>query len=306
MHIASATVIARLRVGQVRHLFVSVLLAMTPATAAAQFGNFDKIFEAFSDVSVWWGPFIPTHGDVKAARKDDRWVGSYGAEFLFALSRSPRDAAGKRAVCATVPGKQTEQRERSRPTGVARDTLEIERVFSMREDCPTATHDILMEVGVGYGQTTRFVIQDPGHEVSGIVREIPSVTVYVEREPRDGCDTLGGSAGLFRSCSVTWYSGLRTGVTQIVDPVLAIGTDRYSDANAKSLQFGLVGGGAFSLPLLSMFTGFVEGSYVYRPFPTLAWKHATSGVTAPSGRTNLDLSGWTVAVGVQFQVRKTP
>lgn len=286
-------------------LFVGSLLSGS-SSAAAQFDALAGLASGFSDLGISWGPLYPIHSDVRPERhpgsRSLRW---YGAEFLFEIGAPV--AGGKprpedKRYCKVERDKATERRiTYSAAKGDSTWVVDSTDVYSVKTNCPNKPERLWqLEIGIGYSETSRFVISTTAGNISGLLRETPSISVYANYFRVSGCDPLSTVKRLLPSC---WdkYFGLHTGVTTLVDPSLsspARGVD-FSGGSPKSVQIGGVVGVANDLfPVLTFYS---EVGYVYRPFPRISWSGST---TAPqAARTRLDLSSWIFGFGLQMRVK---
>jgi hypothetical protein len=277
------------------------------SSATAQFEALAGLASGFSDVGISWGPLFPIHSDVRPERhpgsRSLRW---YGAEFLFEIG--PPVAGEKpppdyKQHCKVERDKATERRiTYSVARGDSTRRVDSTDVYSVKTTCPYKPDRLWqLEIGIGYSETSRFVISTAAGSISGLLRETPSISVYANYFRVSGCDTLSTAKRLLRSC---WdeYFGLHTGVTALVDPSLSSlssGAD-FSGGSPKSVQIGGVFGLANDLfPVLTIFS---EVGYVYRPFPRISWSQGSTAAP-PAARTRLDLSSWIFGFGLQVRVK---
>jgi hypothetical protein len=284
-------------------LFVGCLLSGS-SSAAAQFDALGGLASGFSDLGIAWGPLFPIHSDVRPDRHPgSRSLAWYGAEFLFEIGKPV--AGGKpspKPTCKVLRDKATERRiTYSAGKGDSTRVVDSIDVYSVNNDCPKPERQWQLEFGIGYSETSRFVISTPAGNISGLLRETPSVSVYANYFRVIGCDTLSTKKRLSRVACWDGYFGVHTGVTALVDPSLSsatLGPD-FSGGSPKSVQIGGIGGVANDLfPVITIFS---EVGYVYRPFPRISWSGTT---TVPQGaRTRLDLSSLLFGFGLQVRVK---
>jgi hypothetical protein len=286
-----------------RWKFRLALIAITmsvPSVATAQFETLASLAGGFSDLGLSWGPFIPIHNDIRPERDPAaRALHWYGAEFLFEIGKTPTE---QKTGCTVERDKATERHINYSTIGAgAGGSTRIDSVdiYNLKKKCPSVSRVWQLELGVGYSETSRFRISTPGGDVSGLLRETPSVSVYANYVKLAGCDGLS----IVKRLRVCWdqYVGLHTGVTALVDPSLTPPIDaEFSGGSPKSVQIGgLIGMANDLFPVL---TAFSEVGYVYRPFPRITWSR--TGATAPAtARTRLDLSAWLFSFGLQLRVK---
>jgi hypothetical protein len=279
-------------------LFVACALCFS-SSAKGQFEALAGLASGFSDLGLAWGPFFPTHSDIRPERdpgsRSLRW---YGAEFLFEIG-SPVAASPKdyKPHCTIERDKVTERRI-TYSNGKADST----EVYSVKKRCDNPPPRLWqLELSIGYSETSRFIIATPAGNMSGLVREAPSLGVYANYLKVGGCESVSIVHRL-RAC---WdeYLGLHTGVTALVDPSLSSISSgaEFSGGSPKSVQIGgLVGLANDLFPVLTVFS---EVGYVYRPFPRITWSQAGGSAAPPTARTRLDLSGWIMSFGLQLRVK---
>jgi hypothetical protein len=123
--------------------------------------------------------------------------------------------------------------------------------------------------------------------------------VYATRVGSDSvCQTKSPGARL-GGC---WnpYLGFRTGVTEFVDPSLKSGGVDFRGGTPKSVEVRADVG--ITEDIFNVNTLFGDSSKSYRPFPHVAW--ASDKASAPAdARTRLNISGWTVNIGLQLHVK---
>jgi len=279
--------------------FVGCLLSY-PSPATAQFDALAGLASGFSDLGISWGPLFPIHSDVRPERnRASRSLHWYGAEFLFEIGppvAGKKTPADSKKICRVDRAKATERR-----ITYANGKADSTDVYSVKTTCePEPDRLWQLEFGIGYSETSRFVIATPAGNISGLVREVPSLSVYANYFRVTGCDTFSMPRRL-RSC---WdeYFGLHTGVTALVDPSLSslTGGADFSGGSPKSVQVGGVFGLANDLfPVLTIYSEF---GYVYRPFPRISWSQGSTAAP-PAARTRLDLSSWIFGFGLQVRVK---
>lgn len=261
---------------------LGVLLAtgLTPTAAAAQFGPVEALANRVSDLSFYFG----TGGLVGGSGLDPNPFGvrSFGVELLFEAAAIPSAEARRRREAAPGGSRQVLRRVEIRQSEARADTVYHYDVEPIRPPA-YGPDDIVwtMEVGLGYGQTEGLSLRDPTLELNATVRSLPAVTLYLSYEP------LGTYLGLRTGF-------MRTDALQVVDR----GGNVYR-GRAEAFMMGALAG--YALPMDPVFL-FVEGGYTLRSFPSVEWTTAPGPL--PTGiPLTLDVSGWSVAVGIQFPVR---
>jgi hypothetical protein len=195
---------------------------------------------------------------------------------------------------------------RPRDTGGARG-LGVEVLFAvgaasrpaaggrmLNDSTPARDTTALFEVAFGYGQSGGYTARTPGVDLYASLREVPAVTIYASLvEPPRLARTL-----LLRGAP---YLGLRTGY-------LTIQSGRSYTADAvyelRGETFELAGAGGVSWTLAnSGLTGFVEGAYAWRTFPSVEWTLPDGGALPEAFPKSLAFTGPSIAVGVQVGIK---
>lgn len=315
-----------------RSAFLVCLATMFAAPqASAQFELFTDLYKNFSDLAIQWGEFTPKLDQIRPeSDPKKRWLGSYGAEFIFELaSVSTAEARGsKNDACTAVRIATPKERQlihvhrlpdsldvyvldpkckEAGACGAVRADAPKERqviyrrgvtdsvdVYLVESKCKKPAPDILLELGVGFFQTSRFRIKDGIGSMTGVFRETPAISVYAS--------WLRGDDISFRP-----YGAIRAGVTDLVSPSLedSLGVN-FPATSPKSVEVGGVVG--LSKKLHRVFPGnvFAEFAYMYRPFSGITWGPNPDDKTkaAPRGtRKRLDFSGTSVMFGLQLTVK---
>ncbi len=153
-------------------------------------------------------------------------------------------------------------------------------------DAPAAQpRAIEIEFALGYGQLTGFGSASPGYTLTGTVEELPSIVTYVAFRP---------------DATISPYIGLRTGITRLHEFRAYVGDEQQLHTATGSTYLAgasagvAVGGDAVML--------FVEGSLVYRRFPSVQWSVVANQVPAVLPRT-LPFTTAGLSVGVQVALR---
>jgi hypothetical protein len=258
----------------------TLVALLTPVAAAAQFGPIDTLARRVSDLG-----FFYSRGGVIGGSDalDDEALGltSFGVELLFEVAEIPSGEARRRqSEAEPVTRHVLREMEVRRTSDGAVDTIyhyDVVRVSpSLRPS------DILwtLEVGIGYGQLQGLELRDSALELNATIRTLPSLTLYLSYEPWG--TYLGMRTGF-----------LRTHAMQVVDEAGTI-----FNGGAEAFMMGGLVGYAFSFDPTYLF---VEAGYTVRTFPSVEW---SAPGTLPDGvPRDLDVSGWMVAVGIQFPVK---
>lgn len=245
--------------------------------AAAQIG-FESLLGSISDIDVSFTCWS-TSADLKASDCPGRKNG-YGVEVLWAITRLP----------LTTPTTKTEwvPSERTVTTSDGRTETTVKEI---QKQTRVARYSVALELGLGYGQFSGFQSADTLFEISGTVREIPSVAIY------------GTFEGPFFKY-VQPYVGVRSGLIQLKGvqlrtPAVGDSTSVYSgtgDVFQIGGVLGLTAGG-------DRLSAFLEGTLNLRRFSSVQW-NAGAGARQPEFfPTSLDFSGPSLSLGIQIHVR---
>jgi hypothetical protein len=253
---------------------------LIPTAGTAQFGPVEALANRVSDLSFYFGTGALAGG---SGLDPNRFgIRTFGVELLFEAAAIPSPEARRRRASAPSGTQQVLRRVEIRQSEGRVDTVYHYDIEPIRPPA-YGPGDILwtMEVGLGYGQTEGLSLRDPTLQLNATVRSLPAVTLYLSYEP------LGTYLGLRTGF-------MRTDALQVVDR----GGNVYR-GRAEAFMMGALAG--YALPLNPVFL-FVEGGYTLRSFPSVEWTSAPGPL--PTGiPLTLDVSGWSVAVGIQFPVR---
>lgn len=251
----------------------ALALFLVPGTASAQLGVIEGLASRVSDLG-----FYATFGSVSKGgpiESDAFGVASYGLEVLFEVGSVERvvsmppassDSVELRWVGMVVErsGRQTDTTYTYEVVAAAAPQPEVETVWTF-------------ELGLGYGEISGYRATDPGLDLRGVVRELPSISLYASYEP------LG------------FYGGLRSGFMRLQGLQLYVeGDEAPITGAADSFLAGVLLGQVVEVLGLNVF---VEGAWTVRNFPSIEW----SAAPPPSFRA-LDLTGWSIGTGVQFAI----
>lgn len=257
-----------------RWLFAGALaLLATPGPLSGQIGIFDALARRFSDVS-----FFANRGGLHGASagvRDDGLV-NYGIEVFLQIGSIHRPAQPERLQGDSVSLVWTGMEVRRGGSGV--DTVNTYQVRP-RPSLPAGEPIWTLEVGIGYGQLTGFGLDDPGLDLRGAVRDLPSLSLYAVYEPWDG------------------YFGVRSGFMKTQGLQVFDAEGRAFTGEAEGFLAGLAVGRFVQLLDLSLF---VEGAYTWRDFPSVRWSGA--GPVPANASRAMGLHGWSVGAGIQFGV----
>ena len=141
------------------------------------------------------------------------------------------------------------------------------------------------ELAIGFSQKGGFAGRIPNNDIFVSVRELPSVSFYASYQP----SLLGLSP----------YLGVRTGLVSLVSGRAYTDTVVYT-FGGDAFQLGPVLGLVRDLGPLTFFT---EGAYLWRSLNSVEWAVPSKGGIPSSFPRTIDLSGWTFAAGLQFELQ---
>lgn len=244
---------------------------VVPVPAAAQLGAIEALASRISHLS-----FYGTLGGLTSAssglERSGLGVSSYGLEVLFEVGSIDEIVGPAPPPTDSVVVRWTSMMVERR--GRRADTTYHYEVVPAPASAPETRAIWLFELGLGYGQTVGFQASDPSRDLRGMVRDLPSISLYASYAP------------------VGFYAGLRSGFMRVQ------GLQVYEDdasvvhGEADSFLAGAMVGQSFAVLGLDLF---IEAAYTVRDFSSVTW----DAVPPPSLR-SLDLSGWSIGTGVQF------
>ncbi len=254
-------------------------VAIGPSAAAAQFGPIEALANRVTDLSFYFG----TGGLTATSSLDPNAFGvrAFGVEMLFEVAQvASAEARQRRASTPAVTTQVLDRIEVRHADGRVDTTYH----YTVHRVSPQLSPDDIvwtMEVGIGYGQLEGLRLRESALELNATVRNLPAVTAYLTYEP----------AGT--------YVGLRTGFMRTDALQLVDADGSVFRGRAEAFQMGGVAG--FAFPLRPTYL-FLEGGYTLRSFPSVEWTVAP-GPLDPRIPRSLDVSGWSLAAGIQFPIR---
>lgn len=263
----------------IRLTLAALIGLLVPSPGAAQFGAVETLAQNVSDLSFYysWGGA----GGSTSLATDFGGLTAFGVELLFEVATIPSAAAREqRAAASPVTREVLRGIEIHRGSDGTVDTVYHYDV--VRSPPAYSPEDIMwtLEVGIGYGQVQGLELRDPTLELNAMIRTLPSVSLYMSYEP------LGTYLGLRTGF-------LRTYALQVID---ADGT--VFPGSAEAFLMGGLLGYAFAIDPTYLF---IEAGYTARTFPSVEW--TVQGPIPAGVPRQLDVSGWGLAVGIQFPVR---
>lgn len=258
-------------------VFPAVAL-LVPSPASSQFGAVEALTSSVTHVSFFGGVggLLPT----RQAMNNHKNTYSFGVELLFEIASVERPVPG-----ASVQTQRDSVQLKWSRMEVTRSEEGVDTVFFYDVEPappppPTTEKIWSVELGIGYGQVTGFELADPTLQLRGSIRDLPSASVYASYEP--------------------WstYFGIRTGFMRTKGmQVFDFDTRKTVSGDAEAFIAGALAGYAWSL---GQFWFFTEAAYTIRHFPSVVWQGDTLEEGMP---TDLQASGWSVSVGIQFPIR---
>ena len=251
-------------------------IGLAASPAVAQFGPVEALARRVSDLSFYYSRGAPAGGPLT---DDPLGLTAFGVELLFEVAEIPSSAA--RARRAGAPPRQQRVLRTVEVREHADGTDTIYHYDVVRSPPAYGPDDILwtLEVGIGYGQVQGLELRDATLDLNAMIRTLPSVTLYMSYEP------LGT------------YLGLRTGFLRTYALQIIDGGGTVYPGTAEAFMMGGLLGYAFSIDPTYLF---IEGGYTARTFPSVEWR--TPDPLPPGAPRQLDVSGWSVSVGIQFPV----
>jgi len=267
----------RIRLSGIPATFLLSLLCIgiLPSGAEAQLGAIEALARRVSDVSFYvnTGDILPTS---EILQTGSFGLAGYGLELLFSIGSVEKPIPGATPVkgdTVAVDWTQTTLTQHGDHT----DTINVYEVKPVQRKAPSETI-WLFEMGLGYGQVVGFSGSRENTDLRGTVRDLPSVSFYASYEP------VGG------------YFGLRSGFMKMQGLQFYDETGATYSGNADSfLAAGLIG---YAKEMLG-FNLFLESGYSLRYFPSIVWSGGPLPASIPR---ELNLSGWFVGTGIQFQI----
>lgn len=250
----------------------------SPAPVSAQFGALEALASNVSDLSFFGGTggLLPTASPMA----DGKRTFAFGVELLFEIATVDRPTPGY-----PEPSFQDSVGLTWTRMEVVRSPEGVDSIFHYEVGRPRPTPvpmDTIwtVEMGIGYGQISGYDLLDPALELRGSVRDLPAATVYASYEP--------------------WsvYFGIRTGFMRTKSlQVVERETGEVFAGNAEAFLLGGLVGYAWSI---GDFWAFAETAYTIRSFPSVEWSGGPLPDQVPR---DLQLSGWSLATGIQFPIR---
>lgn len=244
-----------------------------PAGAAGQLGAIEGLASRVSDLGFY--ATFGTVADGGPIESDAFGVASYGLEVLFEVGAIEREVGVRQASPDSVQiewvGMVVER------SGRRADTTYTYEVMPAPEPEPQMETLWTFELGLGYGEISGYRASEAGVDLRGVVRELPSISLYASYAP------------------VGFYAGLRSGFMRLQGLQLYLDDDASPiTGDADSFLAGVLVGQIVEVLGLNVF---VEGAWTVRDFPSVTW----SAPPPPSLR-SIDLTGWSIGTGVQFSV----
>jgi len=138
----------------------------------------------------------------------------------------------------------------------------------------------------GFSQAGAFVSRRPQNDIRVSVREIPSVSAYVNYNPR--LPVVGRAIGA--------HLGARTGIISLVGG-RAFGADASARLSGETFQVGPVAG---IVTRIRSVNAFAEGAYLWRHFNSVDWDSIEGLPNLPR---SIDFSGPSLRIGLEFRFR---
>jgi hypothetical protein len=294
---------SRRRTSAVAAPTLAALILAAPVSLQAQADVLTGLLGSATDFNFFWTQAGAPKGELKPERNSG--AAGVGFELTFEIPGGfSRERTAPKTRSSNPAGKSCEARfargelrqgaacadttvksvKRTRPGGgvaVYEEELDIQE-FDWKEPV------VSFEFAAGFSQTGTYVSRTSINDIRVSLREAPSVSLYANYEP--GLSLPGGS--------LATYFGARSGLISLVGGAAFTESDNRK-FTGETFQVGPVAG------LVTEFRGinfFVEGAYMWRDFKGVGWEG-----DAPLGALprRIDLTGPSLAIGIQFQVRKS-
>lgn len=268
--------LGRRAAGLVATILTGVLpTLLTPQASRAQLGAIEAFARKVTDVSFYvnTGDLHPSSPELETGRFG---LAAYGLELLFSIGEVERPIPGAQAPVGDTVRIQWTQTTVTRH-GDHVDTTNVYEVSEVRRRAPSETI-WLFEMGLGYGQVVGFRGAGPETDLRGTIRDLPSVSFYASYEP------LGA------------YFGLRSGFMRVQGLQFYDESGQSISGKAESFLGSLLAG--YAVEVLG-FNLFLESGYALRHFPSVEWSGGSPSTGLPK---DLNLSGWFMGTGIQFQI----
>lgn len=240
--------------------------------ASGQLGAIESLASRVSDLSFY--ATFGTVADGGPLESDFLGISSYGMEVLFEVGTIDRVVEEAPPPEDSVVVRWTRMVVEQR--GRRADTTYTYEVEPAPEPEPVLEPVWTFEMGLGYGEISGYQSASVGVDLRGVIRELPSISLYASYEP------LG------------FYGGLRSGFMRLEGLQLYLDDGDVVAGKADSFLAGVLIGQAWEVLGLNVF---LEGAWTIRDFPSVEWDAAP-----PPDFRSLDLTGWSVGTGVQFSV----
>ncbi|MEK9501599.1 hypothetical protein WI372_11465 [Gemmatimonadota bacterium DH-20] len=255
------------------HTAALVAVFALPVAASGQLGAIEGLASRVSDLGFY--ATFGTVGDGGPIESDAFGVASYGLEVLFEVGAIEREVGVREPSVDSVQiewvGMVVER------SGRRADTTWTYEVVPAPEPAPRMETLWTFELGLGYGEISGYRASEPGIDLRGVVRELPSISLYASYAP------LG------------FYAGLRSGFMRLQGLQLYLDDDSSPiTGDADSFLAGVLVGQVVEVLGLDFF---VEGAWTVRDFHSVEWS-----APPPASLRSIDLTGWSVGTGVQFSV----
>lgn len=261
------------------------LVLLYPAPARAQFGIESLVLDHITDVSFSFACWDANSEHLREEGCPSEKSG-YGVEVLWSVTSIPLGAnpGGE----TTFKWNRTEKEEHFAAN--SRDST----IHYTIEEVPPADprSSIGLELAIGYSQFSAFESSNPAFEIQGLVREIPSVSLY-------------GTLDTDRLWRFKPYIGFRTGLIQLHDVQIFTPTATTQDSlvvysgSGQAFQLGALAG--LAVELHERFHVFWEGTYQLRRIPSVKWSGGGNIIPATLPRV-FDFSGPSASFGLQVTV----
>ena len=267
----------------------SLVLAVPPTKAAAQFGLVEKALEKVEAAGVHH-----IRG-ISATDSGGAWPGLKGMSgWGFELGIGVGSVPGKERDCeeGEMPDVKVDTLENRRSERRRRGHREVTTRVTTREVPRKCAGPLLasFQLALGYSQIGGLESRDPAIDLRGAFRELPSVAFYATMMPDDNINLYAGiRTGLVQLHSVRGYEVSDAITAEKKGPVYPGGGSTFQ----AGVALGIIGTAFHVLDV------YVEGSYHWRKLNSVEWTGEDNIVPTALPR-ELNFSGGQVTVGVGF------
>jgi hypothetical protein len=273
-------------------------LCLLPRAAVAQFDILERAVSKVEGVSLFYlyGALSSGSGALTTSQAPGRskrtGLQGFGVELSISLGAIPGSRELSDAECQEEKDLygvlDTVESYTERRTVDGRETTTSVLRTKPKPALCEAPDLASLQLALGYSQLRGFSAADPTIGINGSLAESPAVALYATFLPEG---------------PISPYVGLRAGRADMHQLRGYDGDNTIFDGTATTLQAGVAVG--VSMTFLRVFELVVEPSYLSRDFSSVEWRTvsgSSGGMLPLSLPRSLDMSGWQVAVGIDFKL----